>query len=324
MKNQKVVVLINALSPNADKDELDVLDQALFAEGALEQLGYQTERLFMNLNLEKTKAKLKQLKPLFVFNLVESLEKDATLIHLAPSLLEHLSIPFTGCGSESMFITSNKTLTKKMLEAAGLPTPKQIYQLKPKGIDADKLYIAKPIWEDASVGISDENILPGNPNAIQAFLENHSNIEYFFEEFIEGREFNISVLGGKSGPEVLPIPEIIFENFPAEKPKIIGYTAKWDESSFEYQNTNRLFGLETTEVELAEKLRQICLQTWDLFGLKGYARIDLRVDENGNPWILEINANPCLAPDAGFYAATQKAGYLFPAVMNRIIEDIWN
>jgi len=66
------------------------------------------------------------------------------------------------------------------------------------------------------------------------------------------------------------------------------------------------------------------LQTWDLFGLKGYARIDLRVDENGNPWILEINANPCLSPDAGFYAATQKAGYLFPAVMNRIIEDIWN
>ncbi len=324
MKTKKVVVLINVLSANADKDELDVLDQASFAEEALEQLGYETERLFMDLNLSETAEQLHKINPLFVFNLVESLEKDAQLIHLAPLLLEHLHIPFTGCRSESMFITSNKTLTKKMMSAAGLPTPKQIDNIKTQKVEHTKQYIAKPIWEDASVGISDENILRGDVQIIQAFLDKHPDIPYFFEEYIGGREFNISVLGGSKGPEVLPIPEILFEDFPEGKPKIIGYNAKWDESSFEYHHTNRAFGLEKKEPQLAKRLKQICLDSWNLFGLKGYARVDLRVDEQGNPWILEINANPCLSEDAGFYAAVQEAGYTFPQVIKRIIEDAWN
>lgn len=323
MKKNKVVLLINSLSTNADKDELDVLDQACAVEDALDQLGYQSERLFMDLNLSDTSEKLEKINPSLVFNLVESVEKDAKLIHLAPSLLEHLQIPFTGCRSESMFITSNKTLTNKIMSAAGLPSPKQIYDIHNQDIDNSLRYIAKPIWEDASVGISDENILPGDVQIIQAFLDKHSNIPYFFEEYIEGREFNISVLGGSEGPEVLPIPEILFENFPEGKPKIIGYSAKWDESSFEYHNTNRAFGIEKAEPQLAELLKQICLDSWNLFGLKGYARVDLRVDEQGNPWILEINANPCLSEDAGFYAAVKEAGYIFPLVIKRIIEDAW-
>lgn len=324
MKTKKVVVLINALAANADKDELDVLDQACAVEEALEKLGHQSERLFMGLNLSETSERLLEINPSFVFNLVESIEKDAQLIHLAPSLLEHLSIPFTGCRSESMFITSNKTLTKKMMTAVGLPTPRQIDDIKNMEVDNNIQYIAKPVWEDASVGISDENILAADPKIIQAFLDMHSDMPYFFEEYIGGREFNISVLGGSEGPEVLPIPEILFENFPEGKPKIIGYSAKWDESSFEYHNTNRAFGIEKTEPQLAERLKQICLDSWNIFGLKGYARVDLRVDEHGKPWILEINANPCLSEDAGFYAATQEAGYDFPQVIKRIIEDAWN
>lgn len=323
MKKEKVVILINAISADAKEDELDVLDQASFAEEVLEKSGYETERLFMGLNLAETSDQLLKKKPLFVFNLVESLEKNGRLIHLAPSLLEHLQIPFTGCRSESMFITSNKTLTKKMLTAAGLPTPQLIENLKTQKLNPKQQYIAKPIWEDASVGISDENILPGDKQIIQSFLDKHSDMEYFFEEYIPGREFNISVLGGLSGPEVLPIPEIIFENFPEGKPKIIGYSAKWDESTFEYHHTNRSFGLEKTEPELAKKLKQICLNCWNLFDLKGYARVDLRVDEKGKPWILEINANPCLSEDAGFYAATQDADYKFDTVIKRIIEDAW-
>lgn len=324
MRIKKVVLLVNALSANPDMDELDVLDQACVVEEALEQLGYQSKRLFMGLNLEETADRLREIKPSFVFNLVESLDKNGKLIHLAPALLEHLQIPFTGCRSESMFITSNKILTKKMLSAAGLPTPALIDDFKSEKIDSTLQYIAKPVWEDASVGISDENILPGDPEKIRAFLDNHTKIPYFFEEYIGGREYNISVLGGESGPEVLPIPEIVFDNFPAGKPKIIGYRAKWDEASFEYHNTNRIFGLENTEPLLAENLKQICLDCWNLFGLKGYARVDFRVDEQGKPWILEINANPCLSEDAGFYAAAQEAGYEFPIVIKRLIEDVWN
>ncbi|MBC8320439.1 MAG: ATP-grasp domain-containing protein [Bacteroidetes bacterium] len=320
---KKVVILINALSPTPTEDELDVLDEAVVVERALEELGWETERLFMDLNMAETSEQLLLKKPTFVFNLVESLDKDGKLIYFAPSILEHLQIPFTGCRSESMYITSNKTLTKKMLFAAGLPTPQQICDITTEKFNPSLHYIAKPVWEDASVGISDENILSGDLQKIQKFLDNHIALKYFFEEFISGREFNISVLAGSNGPEVLPIPEIVFENFPKGKPKIIGYNAKWDESSFEYNNTNRVFGLEKSDPELAQKLKQICLDCWHLFGLNGYARVDFRVDENGNPMILEINANPCLSADAGFYAATQEAGYSFSEVINRIIEDSW-
>ena len=133
-------------------------------------------------------------------------------------------------------------------------------------------------------------------------LDNFYNHIYFIRK--GRREFNISILGGNKGPKVLPMAEIIFENFPAGKPKIVGYEAKWDESSFEYSHTPRSFGVEKTN-------------------LKGYARIDFRVDKNDEPFILEINANPCLSPDAGFYAASQRVGYSFKQVVERIIEDVW-
>ncbi|MBE0649618.1 MAG: ATP-grasp domain-containing protein [Bacteroidales bacterium] len=319
---EKVVILINAISVAAAEDELDVLDQACVVEKALEDLGYETVRLFTGINLAETSEKLLKIKPLFVFNLVESLDGDGKLIHLAPALLEHLKIPYAGCPAESIYVTGNKTLSKRIMIAEGLPAPELWDFSKKQSSDPSALYIAKPVMEDASVGIEDENILPADQEKIREFQKAHPEISYFFERYIPGREFNISVLGGDKGPEVLPIPEIIFEEYPYDKPRIIGYQAKWDEDSFEYKHTNRVFGLETKEPQLAEKLRKICVDCWNLFGLKGFARVDLRVDESGNPWILEVNANPCLSEDAGFYAATSEAGYSFTEVMKRIIEDV--
>jgi D-alanine-D-alanine ligase len=318
---KKVVILINAISASAAEDELDVLDQACVVENALEALGYETVRLFTGIDLEETSEKLLKIKPWFVFNLVESLDGDGKLIHLAPVLLEHLKIPYAGCPAESIYVTGNKTLSKKIMMAAGLPAP-EFWDFS-SDTDPSALFIAKPVMEDASVGIEEENILPGDPEKISEFRKAHPDINYFFERYITGREFNISVLGGKKGPEVLSIPEIIFDKYPKDKPRIIGYRAKWDEESFEYKHTLRAFGLEKKEPLLAEKLKKICTDCWHLFGLKGFARVDLRVDESGNPWILEVNANPCLSDDAGFYAATQEAGYDFTDVMKRIIEDVW-
>lgn len=320
---KKVVILINAISGNAAEDELDVLDQACVVEKALEELGYETVRLFTGIDLEETGQRLQKIKPLFVFNLVESLDGDGKLIHLAPTLLEHLKIPYAGCRAESIYVTGNKILAKKIMIAAGLPAPELWDFSGEKPSVPLALFIAKPVMEDASVGINDENILPGVPEKIEGFQKAHADTNYFFERYIAGREFNISVLGGNNGPEVLPIPEIIFDEFPADKPRIVGYRAKWDEKSFEYHHTDRSFGLEKKEPQLAEKLKKICMDCWNLFGLKGFARVDLRVDETGRPWVLEVNANPCLSDDAGFYAATQQAGYPFTEVMKRIIEDVW-
>ena len=320
---KKVVILINTMGSDATPDELDVLYQAKAVEKSLHRLGYDTERLFMGLDLQKTGDSLRRLKPFFIFNLVESLDRSGKLIHLAPTLLEHLEIPYTGCRSEAIYVSSNKTLTKALLKQAGLPTPQWIENLAGARLKKSARYIAKPVWEDASVGIDDSSVMPGDKKQLMAFVEKNSRYNYFFEEYIEGREFNISVLGGNNGPEVLPMAEIVFKDYPEGKPRIVGYEAKWHEGSFEYGNTVRSFGIEKEDPVLAGKLKKLCLNCWAIFKLTGYSRVDFRVDEKGNPYILEVNANPCLSPDAGFYAASEQAGYDYTRIVERICEDVW-
>jgi len=320
----KVVIFINAMMPDASPDELDVLHQAEAIEKALHGMGYATERIFLNLNLENAALQLHESKPKLIFNLVESLDGSGKLIHLSPSLLEHLGIPYTGCRSEAMYVSSNKTLTKSLLRQAGLPTPQWFEHPEEVKLKKEARYIAKPVWEDASVGINDNCVLPGDSKVIKEFIKKNKEYKYFFEEYIEGREFNISLLAGKQGPEVLPIAEIVFKDYPEGKPRIVGYEAKWHEGSFEYGNTLRAFGLEKENPALAEKLAKLCKDCWSLFGLSGYSRVDFRVDKNDVPFILEVNANPCLSTDAGFYAAATQAGYPFEKIVERICEDAWN
>ncbi len=320
---EKAAILINALPPDASPDEMDVLSQAAFIEEALQTLGYDTLRVFMDLDLKHAAGELRKIDPAFVFNLVEAVESSGKLIHLAPALLEHLGIPFTGSPLEAMYVTSHKMLSKSLMVQAGLPTP--VWFEMPDGgrREKDKTYIAKPVWEDASVGISDSSVISGSKEAIDEFIMKNRQHRYFFEEYIEGREFNIAILGGKSGPEVLPMAEIVFEDYPEGKPRIVGYEAKWHEGSFEYKHTVRKFGLEKEQAGLARRMTELCHRCWEVFGMKGYARVDFRLDTHGQPWILEVNANPCLSPDAGFFAAATQAGYPFSEVVKRIIEDAW-
>lgn len=319
---KKAILLINAISQDPSPDELDVLIQAEAVETAMEQLAYRTERVFLGLDMQSVTGQLKREAPDLVFNLVESIDNSGKLLYLAPALLEHLHLPFTGSGSEAMFITTNKMLAKTHMFQHGLPTPEWIEGIPPEKRGSIKNYLAKPVWEEASVGITDENFVEGNPASVRAFLSKHGDKPYFFEEFIEGREFNISILAGNTGPEVLPLAEIVFDQYPEGKPKIVGYEAKWDENSFEYKHTTRRFGVENSDSKLAERLKQICLDCWRIFKLRGYVRIDFRVDRAGQPWILEINANPCLSPDAGFFAAGRQAGYSFTEIVERICEDV--
>jgi D-alanine-D-alanine ligase len=117
----------------------------------------------------------------------------------------------------------------------------------------------------------------------------------------------------------LPAAEILFDNFPDDAPKIVDYAAKWDTESPEYKATTRSFDFEASDAPLIEKLNLLCLKCWDLFSLQGAVRIDFRVDEDGNPWVLEVNANPCLSADAGFMAAALKGSATPQDVMKRLI-----
>jgi D-alanine-D-alanine ligase len=131
----------------------------------------------------------------------------------------------------------------------------------------------------------------------------------------------LSILAGPQGPQVLPPAEIIFEGYDADQPRIVGYRAKWDVDSEEFRQTPRSFDFGPDDRPLLAELQALALQCWQLFGLRGYARVDFRVDDHGRPWILEINANPCLSPDAGFAAALARAGIVFSRAVKWIITD---
>ena len=142
------------------------------------------------------------------------------------------------------------------------------------------------------------------------------------ETFLPGRELNVSLLaGGDQGVEVLPVAEIVYEGFPEGMSRVLGYDAKWHEESFAYLHTVRHFPEDPADAALLARAAELSRAAWRIFGLKGYARVDLRLDDAGEPRILEINANPCLSADGGFMAAAAKAGLSSGDVVERILRD---
>jgi D-alanine-D-alanine ligase len=119
----------------------------------------------------------------------------------------------------------------------------------------------------------------------------------------------------------MPVSEIVFEDYPAGKSRIVDFKAKWIPESFEYVHTVRRFDFPAGDQPLIERLETLSLRCWDVFRLTGYARVDFRVDAAGEPWILEINGNPCVAPDAGFMAATAQAGISYAQTFQIIVND---
>lgn len=310
---KQVIILHNPLSPNPTEDELDVLDQAHLVKEALKELGYNSERMEFNLNIPWFINAIRKLNPAFIFNLVETVDGTGKLSFMAPAILESGEIRFSGSGSAAMFLTTDKVTAKKILRAEHIITPD--WATTSEAIEPTKEYILKPISEDGSVGITDELIYMGSQ------IE-HLPDDWFAEEYIQGREFNVSVLAAARGPEVLKPAEMRFLNYTEDQPRILGYKAKWDTNSFEYQNTVRSFDFEAKDASLLAELKRISRQCWNAFGLKGYARVDFRISNEGIPYVIEINANPCISPDSGFIAACEQAGLGNTEVIKQIINDI--
>ena len=319
-----VVILHGHVPEDASQDEYDVLVQVAAIRQALHDLGLQPVALPLTLDLASAAAHLQQLTPVLVFNLVESVQGQGQYIHLGPTLLEGLRLPYTGATAAAMYTTSNKLLTKKILASAGIPTPAWLPVVRPfHREEMDGPYIIKSIWEHGSIGLDDDAVVTTQA-ALQEALQrrqHHPAAPWYVERYIPGREFNLALLAHADGPELLPPAEIEFHGYPAGKVQIVGYRAKWDEQSFEYQHTFRRVAFPPDDGLLLEQLADLALRCWRVFELRGYARVDFRVDATGRPWVLEVNANPCLAPDSGFVAATQQAGYEFPQVVRRIIAD---
>jgi D-alanine-D-alanine ligase len=318
---KKVLLVINKILDHPTPDELDVLVQAEAIERSLNELGYDHQREFFDLDFKKITTILSEDAPGMIFNLVETVAGKGELIHLLPSLLESFDVPFTGSGSFSMLVTTNKLRTKKILKENELPTPEWFTSDNTAKPDKNKKYIIKPIWEDGSAGITDDSLITGEQIHAKEFSWNSKLKNIFIEEYIHGREFNMSLLAGKNGPEVMPAAEMQYIGYPDDKPRILNYASKWDEGAFEYSHTVRTFDLENTDHKLAATLKNMTLRCWDLFELRGYARVDFRVDDQNRPYVLEVNTNPCLSPDAGFPAACAKAGLSYTEMVKRIIQD---
>jgi D-alanine-D-alanine ligase len=318
-----IIVLHGCIKEDAGKDEEDTIVQAEAITSTLTNLGHRAEILTTDLNLHNLRNVLIQKKTDIVFYLVEAIDGVGKYIHLPATVLEELKIPFTGNSSEAIIVTTSKILTKKLLTSQNLPTPKwcSVEDGLASPAKVPLPCIIKHMHEHASFGMDESSVaftyekLLAKINTIP--ICDHP--DYFLEEFIDGREFNISVLGTKNGPHVLPCAEILFEGYGSAKIKIVDFKAKWDENSFEYGSTPRTFDFAETDKELLKKLQQISIDAWKYFGLIGYARVDFRIDIHGNPYILEINTNPCISPDAGFVAAASRAGYSYEQLIETLL-----
>jgi len=323
----KIAVIHGEVPIDAGRDEQDVLVQVAFVSKGLAALGHEPVAVPISLNLAAAARTLKELHPEVVFNLVESLTGSGSLIHLAPALLDTLHIPYTGAGTAAMLLTSNKVLAKRWLAAAGLPTPPWFTPGEmSENLRIEGAWLVKSVWEHASVGLDENSVIPeaGRERLLDEIAARREALggDCLAEAFIDGREFNLSLLAGGKGPEVLPPAEIRFDAYPPGKVRVVGYRSKWEEGSFEFDHTPRSFSFPEADGPLLSRLRDLALRCWTLFDLRGYARIDFRVDHENRPWILEVNANPCLSPDAGFSAATLQAGLTPAEVLTRIVGDI--
>lgn len=322
----KVVLLASRPAPGAGPDDLDTLAQAAALTQALAELGHATARADFSLDLPSTAKGLAAAAPGAVVNLVESVDGNARLIHLAPALLEDLGLAFTGSDQAAVLLSNHKILGKRTLAPHGIPTPAWIDRaglLRGAPLPGGQL-IVKSVTEHASTGLDDASVLtPEDPAELLAALDRaaarHGG-EWFAEGYVPGREFNVALLHSPEGPQVLPVAEMLFTNFVPDRPRIVGYDAKWDEASEDYAGTVRSFEFPAADERLLDSLAHLARRTWSAFGLSGYARVDFRVGEQGRPLVIDVNANPCLSPDAGFAAALRQADIPYPAAVARILE----
>lgn len=254
-----------------------------------------------------------------IFNLVEAWNGDPRLEAAAAWMMELSGIPYTGSRPLALSLALEKPLAKAVLSAHGVPVPRGTAWER----DADPLpdapfpWIVKPAAQDASHGISSASVVhdAGAARAQARLVVGRYGGAALVEEFVEGRELNASILGG----EVLPLGEIDFSGFPAGRPKLVTYDAKWIEGSDDYRATPPVAatGLSpVTELEARER----ALRAFRALGLRGYGRVDLRLHPERGPLVLEVNPNPDLSPDAGFARAAARRGLPYAALVGAVLD----
>jgi D-alanine-D-alanine ligase len=248
----------------------------------------------------------------------EGLDGVAALEPSVISALEVLGVPFTGSSSWTAALCLRKHVVNSFLERAGLPVPpfgmiRRGAPLPTVGFPA----ICKPSAEDASIGVEQRSVVRTTRALASRVAAMHERWnEILVQRYIDGREVNVGIVANSA----LPVAEIMFDGLPKKMWRIVSYRSKWIAGSDEDLGTVPVCPADLTEM-LTEEIKQLALAAWRLVGGTGYGRVDLRIDSAGRPWILEVNANPDIAPDAGLARMANAAGVDFAALILTVCDE---
>lgn len=318
------VTIIHASDAVEPPPEDPVLGQI---ETALRRAGHSASRIAVDRDLSHTIRELTDEKPDLVFNVAESFEGKSALEGSVAGLLNLLDLRYTGSSPAGLMLAGDKSISTKMLRANGVKTPESSTLFRGSIESAGKLsfpLIVKPPQEDASLGITGKSVVKDLQELFQQLdaLHEEYTSPILVEEFIDGREFYVGVLGN-SRPEALPPMEMDFTGFPTDKPRIASWAAKWGDdgegSGEEYAGTKSVFPTDLDE-DLAERLHGVAVDAFRALRLRDYARVDMRVSNSGEIYVLEINPNCYLEKSAEFARAAQKSGIEYDALIARIVE----
>lgn len=312
----KIALLFDGASALGADPDVMILGTLEAIEAVLSAEGNQVTRVPAHTD-GRWVERVRRMKPDLVFNLCEGIDGVAALESSAISALEVLDIPFTGSSSWTTSLCLRKHVVNALLDRAGLPIPRfavvrREAPLPTVGFPA----IVKPAAEDASIGVEQRSVVRSERALRERVEAMHQRWdELIVQRYVDGREVNVGILGD----EVLPISEIHFDALPKGMWRIVSYRAKWDLGSEEDVGTVPQCPADLAPA-LADDLLALARTAWRIVGGEGYGRVDFRIDRKGRPWLLEVNANPDIAPDAGLARMARVAGMDYGALVRAICQ----
>jgi D-alanine-D-alanine ligase len=301
------------------------IQQALATAGHTSELvGLHGREVFEVLERLRTTA------PDLVFNLCESMAGDARNEPTFAGLLDLYGLRYTGCDLPALAACLHKRRSKDILIGRGIPTPPHRFFDTVADLDDPALETLDYPWflklshEDASVGITEANRVTDAAELrarARAMIEEYEQ-PVLAERYIDGREINVTLIGNGTSLDVLPLHEIDFGAMPAGRPRIVSYAAKWDDAHVDYAGTKPV-PLRDAHPTLVAACQQVARAAWDAHGLRDYARVDLRIDKGGAPWVIDVNPNPDISPDAGVARSAAVAGMSYVELIGRIANAAW-
>ncbi|MDF1610774.1 D-alanine--D-alanine ligase family protein [Stygiobacter electus] len=279
------------------------------------------ETLAVNRNIKNAINQLINFNPDAIFNFVESIEGNTNLEVYFAGLYDLLGFEYTGNTPITLGNCLVKSRTKQILESFRIKTPKHFtcelnYIPSRSELKLKFPLILKLLREDASIGISEFSVVRTYKQLVERlkYLYNSFNQEVLIEEYIDGRELNVAILGNK----ILPISEISFDTLPENLPKIITYEAKWSEESVYFKNTIPKCPT-NLDAKVEEKVREVALKAYEALECRDYARVDIRLNKKNIPYVIEVNPNPDISPDTGFVRSAKAANINYEQLLYTII-----